>query len=705
MTIADNDTPVVSVAATDPTASEVGPDTGTFTFTRLGSKSGSLKVNFSVGGTATSGVDYTALGTSVTFPAGSATVTKTVTPLKDTLVEPDETVTVTLAAGTGYTVGAPAAATVTILADDAVAPQIAAAQPANGAWVRTTTPVISATFSDAAPSSGINLASVVVKVDGSVVAAQANANGFSYAPAGLGQGAHAVNVSVADNAGNVGSAAWSFTVDTIAPVITVPADQVAEATGPTGATVAYPPATATDAQTANPTITYSAASGSLFPLGQTVVTVTATDAAGNQSTATFNVTVRDTAAPAIAGFQPADGAWVKVKQPAISATFADSASGVNAGSTVVKVDGGEVVADKTVAGFTYIPAADLPEGSHTVQASVADQSGNVGSAQWSFSVDTVGPSVANQAPADGASTTALRPAISASFADVTSGVDAASVHVFLGADEITANANVTAAGFSYTPATDLAPGAQTVRVELTDVAGNAQNTQWSFTISVNPPDTDPPVVYNLQPWDGALIVSAQPTITGLFQDDGSGVNPASVVILFDTQDVTLAGDRDGGRFRLHAAGRIGGRCAYAQYHRRGQCRQCHHAARRLPDRHAQHRVLAGERGPGGRCRANSIRLGCRLRAGRRDPGRCRQCIGRDLQRRRGPDRRDILGLFDKAGAAQSFTPEFRLMDAAGHVGLTRLAAFQLRGQPARRRPDGRSSLASEDPRAWRSPAV
>ena len=64
-----------------------------------------LTVNFTVGGTATSGSDYTAIGTTVTFAAGSATATKTVSVIDDSLVEGDETVMVTLASGTGYTVG------------------------------------------------------------------------------------------------------------------------------------------------------------------------------------------------------------------------------------------------------------------------------------------------------------------------------------------------------------------------------------------------------------------------------------------------------------------------------------------------------------------------------------------------------------------------------------------------------------------------
>jgi hypothetical protein len=72
-------------------------------------------------------------------------------------------------------------------------------------------------------------------------------------------------------------------------VLTTPTDITIEATGPEGAVVAFE-ATATDA-VSTPIIAYSHASGSLFPLGETIVTVTATDVAGNQSSADFTITV------------------------------------------------------------------------------------------------------------------------------------------------------------------------------------------------------------------------------------------------------------------------------------------------------------------------------------------------------------------------------------------------------------------------------
>ncbi len=72
-------------------------------------------VNFILGGTATAGSDYTAPGSlSITILAGETNALLPVVTLTDTVFEGDEAVTVTLQAGTGYTIGTPGTATGTI---------------------------------------------------------------------------------------------------------------------------------------------------------------------------------------------------------------------------------------------------------------------------------------------------------------------------------------------------------------------------------------------------------------------------------------------------------------------------------------------------------------------------------------------------------------------------------------------------------------
>ena len=94
-----------------------------YTFIRSGATTSALTVNYTVGGTATLGTDYTGIAASpatktVSFAAGSSTAIVTVDPTADSTVEADETVALTLAAGTGYTVGTTTPVTGTITNDD-----------------------------------------------------------------------------------------------------------------------------------------------------------------------------------------------------------------------------------------------------------------------------------------------------------------------------------------------------------------------------------------------------------------------------------------------------------------------------------------------------------------------------------------------------------------------------------------------------------
>jgi len=106
--------PTVTVAATSPNASRVGPVNGALTITRLGDTSASLTVNYSLAGTATNGADYALLGTSVTIPAGAASTTITVVPKSAANYVGSETVALALAVNVGYTIGSAGNATVTI---------------------------------------------------------------------------------------------------------------------------------------------------------------------------------------------------------------------------------------------------------------------------------------------------------------------------------------------------------------------------------------------------------------------------------------------------------------------------------------------------------------------------------------------------------------------------------------------------------------
>src|SRR5207237_10632126 len=107
-------------------------------------------------------------------------------------------------------------------------------------------------------------------------------------------GATSVGLTATDAAHNTATASFTVTVrDTKPPSITSLSSSFAvEAASAAGAVVNYAAAAAADLVTANPTITYSQASGTTFPLGTTTVTVTAKDAAGNISTSSLTIKVQ-----------------------------------------------------------------------------------------------------------------------------------------------------------------------------------------------------------------------------------------------------------------------------------------------------------------------------------------------------------------------------------------------------------------------------
>lgn len=83
-------------------------------------------------------------------------------------------------------------------------------------------------------------------------------------------------------------------------VITLPwVPSQVEATGPSGAVVTFDDPTAASFVDPDPEVSWDYASGSVFPMGETVVTVTATDASNNTAVTNFTVTVVDSTAPTI----------------------------------------------------------------------------------------------------------------------------------------------------------------------------------------------------------------------------------------------------------------------------------------------------------------------------------------------------------------------------------------------------------------------
>ena len=191
-------------------------------------------------------------------------------------------------------------------------------------------------------------------------------------------GATTVNCESVDKAGNKATAAFVVTVtDTKAPVITAK-NVTAEGNTTGGATVEFALPTATDIVDGATTVTCNKKSGDLFDLGETTVTCTSTDKAGNQATATFTVTVTDTTAPALVGM------------PGNVTVEGNTLGGAN--WSYVAPTATDVVDPNPAVACKPGESAKYPLGETTVTCTATDASGNKASASFTVTVvDTTAP--------------------------------------------------------------------------------------------------------------------------------------------------------------------------------------------------------------------------------------------------------------------------------------------------------------------------
>ena len=157
--------------------------------------------------------------------------------------------------------------------------------------------------------------------------------------------------------------------DTTGPVITVPANLVAEATSEAGATVSFA-VSASDAVDGPADALAAPASGSLFPLGTTTVLVTASDSRNNNSAASFTVTVLDTTVPMVT---PPTNLTVPATSPSGAVVSYPAATATDAVG---------------VASLTYSQnsGTTFSIGATTVTATAMDAASNTGTATFTVTV-------------------------------------------------------------------------------------------------------------------------------------------------------------------------------------------------------------------------------------------------------------------------------------------------------------------------------
>jgi RHS repeat-associated protein len=161
----------------------------------------------------------------------------------------------------------------------------------------------------------------------------------------------------------------SFTVDTGAPTFSgVPSDITQQATDSSGAQVNYTAPKATDEVDGEVPVNCDPASGSTFPIGTTTVTCTVTDKAGNEATASFNVTVEEaTTALDLSISEPQEGSTVSTDRITVKGTVT--------GPSGTKVTVADIEATVDTQGNFTAEGVPLTEGPNAIVVKATSPSG------------------------------------------------------------------------------------------------------------------------------------------------------------------------------------------------------------------------------------------------------------------------------------------------------------------------------------------
>ena len=457
------------------------------------------------------------------------------------------------------------------IALDEEPPTIATTSPLG--VVRTTTPTVTVGATDLSGIASIEIA--VTNSNGDAVdgasAMDENGTSASLVPAGdLANDTYSVAAVVTDNAGNVASTGWSFTVeasyDTTGPsidvyspqgvvrinmpTISVTASDVSDTArqGLSGIASIEISVAASDGSAIGGTTDYDGASSAIFNpnagLANDTYTVTAVvaDNSGNETGASWNFTVEvvmDEMSPIINATSPQG--TIRTNRPRIDVSATDDMSGIASfairvvRSDFVRVDGNLVYEGGSKASLT--PANALRNDTYSVAVDVTDKAGNVTNVSWSFTVqvDATPPVISTNSPMG-----IVRddmPRVSVSATDDESGIASIEIRVLNSAFQRIGGPHTYEGGTAaaFVPERALPNGTYTVGATATDKAGNSSDATWTFAIEA---DHTPPTVNSTSPQ--GIIRDETPRVSVSATDDISGIANIEIRVL-NSAFVRIAG--------------------------------------------------------------------------------------------------------------------------------------------------------------------
>ncbi|HEV7744529.1 MAG TPA: hypothetical protein VGO56_06010 [Pyrinomonadaceae bacterium] len=366
---------------------------------------------------------------------------------------------------------------------DTTAPVVTIQQPVEGALTNATQVTVSGTFSDASQTT--------ITVNG--ISAALNGNSFSVSVP-LTEGANSLLLVATDAAGNHADVTRHVVRDTTAPTVAIAQPLPNTITNGSQIIVSgsFNGATSVQINNVNATLAGNTFSATV-PLseGGNVLTVVATDAAGNHSEATRGV-IRDSTSPTLTVTQPAPAATIASLQTNVTGTFADA--------TVTTIVVNNIQA--TLSGNTFTASVPLTQGSNTLLVAAVDAAGNRTEVTRAVFSDVFPPDVTIEQPAADSVISMPQFEVSGTVEDdlpftvTVNGVSA------------------TVAAGRFTATIPLIKGANTITVRAVDAVGNQREETRSIEHYT---DVTPPQVTVTEPAPGAI--TNHPVLMGSVVDE------------------------------------------------------------------------------------------------------------------------------------------------------------------------------------------
>ncbi len=200
---------------------------------------------------------------------------------------------------------------------------------------------------------------------------------------------------------------------------------------------------------------------------------------------------QDATPPSAAWLTPSGGSFPNTTTIQAELRLTDDIAGLDPDNLTIMLDGAAVTGlftplTQSVLQVSLLADVALSEGDHILTADVSDLAGHLTRASVSFTADRTAPIITGLLPEDGTTIENPRPAVSANYADIGSGIDINSVRLILNAIDVTADAEILGTSVSFVPATDLPDGLHTVQVSVADQAGNVAQAQGAFLVETAP---------------------------------------------------------------------------------------------------------------------------------------------------------------------------------------------------------------------------